>query len=304
VPGSEWALVFFTLLAQAGVGTLIAGEISKIILNKKSSSKEILPLIFKTRLTAFILSSAALSLSFLHLGNPLKAFNALNNLRSSWLSREILAAVVFLFLLIVSILLSWKRKPSDTAAKIVVGAAILAGLFLILAMSLLYMLPGVLTWDYITTPLSFFTSTFLLGFMAAGGLSITEIKSFSTSSEKEPNSSGYFSELRTALNTTFILASIQILFAIITSLRIHNYKDIYSPFDPSLLLEHRFLFSLRTILLLAGMVLIFLTQIKLNSRKDPLNVLLWFYYSALTFILISEILGRHLFYAIFYRSGI
>lgn len=304
MPGSEWSLVVFTLLAQAGVGTLVTGEILGWVVCKKAGADIKSHLIFRTRLTAFIFTAAGLALSFLHLGNPLKAFNALNNLRSSWLSREILAAVVFLFLLIVSILLTWKRKSSGKATKTVVIAAVFAGLYLILAMSLLYMLPGVLSWDHIITPASFFTTTFLLGFMTAGVFSITEIKSFSTLSEKQLNSSGFFTALKTALNTTFILASIQIFFAIINSLRIHNYKDIYSSFGSSLLLEHRFLFSLRTILLLAGMVLIFLTQIKSNSRNNPSKVLLWFYYSALAFILISEILSRHLFYVLFYRSGL
>lgn len=304
MPGSEWSLVFFTLLAQAGVGTLVAGEILGWAVYKKAGVEIGKPHLFKTRLLALILSSAGLALSFFHLGNPLKAFNALNNLRSSWLSREILAAVVFLIFLSASVLLTRMKKPSSKTAIIVSSAAVLAGLFLILAMSILYMLPGVLSWDHIITPLSFFTSTLLLGFMAAGGLNITEIKSFSTSSEKQTNSFSYFLVLRTALNTTFILASIQILFAVINSLRIHNYCDLYSPFGSSLLLEHRFLFSLRTILLLAGMVLIFLTQIKLNSKKAPPKVLLWFFYSALAFILISEILGRHLFYVLFYRSGL
>ena len=304
MPGSEWPLVVFTLLAQAGVGTLAAGEtLGWFVCNKAGAARE-KPHLFKSRLLALILSTTGLAMSFLHLGSPLKAINALNNLKSSWLSREILAAVIFLFFLSLSVFLTRKKKPSGKTAIIVSTAAVFAGLFLILAMSILYMLPGVLFWDHVITPLSFFTTTFLLGFMAAGGLNITEIKSFSMYGEKDSNSYDYFLALRTALNTTFILASFQILFAVINSLRIHNYKDIYSPFGSSLLLEHRSLFSLRIILLLAGMVLVVLTQIKLKTKKKSLNNPGWLIYSAFVFMLISEKLGRHLFNVLFYRTGL
>ena len=304
MPGSEWSLVFFTLLAQAGVGALCASEFTRIIINKKKHSKSTYPFVFKTRLLALISTAAALLISFFHLGSPLKAVNALNNLSSSWLSREILAAVLFLFLLMVWIFLIQKRNPSDKAAKIVVGAAILTGLFLILAMSFLYMLPGVLSWDFFTTPLSFFTSAFLLGFMAAGVLSLVDEKSISPSIHKEINPSSNFHVIKTVLNITFALASIQIFVSIILSLRLQNWSSLYSPFESNLFYEHGLFFFFRIAFMLAGMVLILLVLTKMRPKKNPHKIPGWLIYPAFSLILISEIMSRHLFYAIYFRNGL
>jgi Fe-S-cluster-containing dehydrogenase component len=77
----EWSLVLFThalalLVAWAGAGALGRAPFA----------------------TGFFLAAGALvlSLSALHLGRPLRAWRALLNLRTSWLSREILAILAFL----------------------------------------------------------------------------------------------------------------------------------------------------------------------------------------------------------------
>ncbi|WP_367872710.1 DmsC/YnfH family molybdoenzyme membrane anchor subunit [Luteolibacter sp. Populi] len=75
---AHWPLVFMLVLTQAGVG-LLAGAQGQ------------LPLIFLANVIFF----AGMGASVLHLGQPLKAWRFFLGLRTSWLSREILAFSLF-----------------------------------------------------------------------------------------------------------------------------------------------------------------------------------------------------------------
>lgn len=79
------SLVAFTLLAQAGVGLVLAAQLTR--------SPAALPFQVSLPLTAL-----GLALAFAHLGRPLQAPRALANLRTSWLSRECLGLSLFLAL--------------------------------------------------------------------------------------------------------------------------------------------------------------------------------------------------------------
>lgn len=81
-PGDEWTLIVFTLVLPLLVAWLAAG-----LLRPER----------RPPLIAFLLvGGAAMALSALHLGRPLRASRAVSNLRSSWLSREILLSGLFL----------------------------------------------------------------------------------------------------------------------------------------------------------------------------------------------------------------
>lgn len=81
-PRGEWALVLFTLLLPALVALFAAG------LARPERAPGPLALLLG--------GVVAFAASAIHLGRPLRAWRALAHLRSSWLSREIAAAALFL----------------------------------------------------------------------------------------------------------------------------------------------------------------------------------------------------------------
>ncbi len=88
---SHWPLVVMLVLTQLSVGTILA----ELML------KELAPFSVATALSAthwwvaLAMGMLAMGVSILHLGRPLYAFRAVLGLRTSWLSREILAFGVF-----------------------------------------------------------------------------------------------------------------------------------------------------------------------------------------------------------------
>ncbi len=76
VQHAHWPLVLMLMLTQAGVGLLLAGNFGAV-------------------LTGSALFYLGMGASVLHLGQPLKAWRFFIGLRTSWLSREILAFSLF-----------------------------------------------------------------------------------------------------------------------------------------------------------------------------------------------------------------
>ncbi|HKK63610.1 MAG TPA: DmsC/YnfH family molybdoenzyme membrane anchor subunit [Bacteroidales bacterium] len=159
----EGALIAFTLLIHLAVGA------SLLYALKAFTSRDMvlsLPSGFNIRtpeLILFIIVLLALAASFFHLGKPVHATNALNNLSSSWISREILGVSLFagsMLLLFIGRLLYKDNR------KLLMGLfflLILSGVFLIGAMTRLYMIPTVVTWRAGLTPASFGLQTLTLG---------------------------------------------------------------------------------------------------------------------------------------------
>jgi Fe-S-cluster-containing dehydrogenase component/DMSO reductase anchor subunit len=81
---SEWALLVFTIVMPALVAWLGAG----IVRDPRKP-----PLLF-----FFGLGALVMALSTMHLGKPLRAWRAILNVRTSWLSREIVFTNLFLIL--------------------------------------------------------------------------------------------------------------------------------------------------------------------------------------------------------------
>ena len=78
---TEWSLLAFTLLLPLLAGAQLASTLT---------GRAVLP-----AFAVLALGGLAGGLSLLHLGRPLRAWRALSNLGSSWLSREILAFSIF-----------------------------------------------------------------------------------------------------------------------------------------------------------------------------------------------------------------
>jgi anaerobic dimethyl sulfoxide reductase subunit C (anchor subunit) len=160
----ERSLVAFTLLAQMAVGAFWAlgavhlwaawgaGMVDRVLLG----------------IPALML--LAILASFLHLGAPRNAWRALANLRSSWLSREILFALLFTAASGLLAGLEWFQWGTVAMWDALAGVAALLGLALIVSMANAYRLRTVPAWNTWATPASFFITACLLGGLAGGAM--------------------------------------------------------------------------------------------------------------------------------------
>jgi len=163
------SLIAFTLLAQAGSGIylfLMGGAF-------------LFPEFFNTSIyfgqgLGLLTGIIALIFSFTHLGYPMHALFALKNLKSSWLSREILFLSLWLFFMALDAVLTHFQIPTGFLWTIRF-AAMLCSLLMILSMAKLYMLPTLPGWNKSYTPVSFFLSMLLIGNFSVLLLIISQI---------------------------------------------------------------------------------------------------------------------------------
>ena len=160
----EAPLVAFTLLAQMAVGAFweISGLFGLITrgLGELGAFQDSTLILYSIG----VLISLSLLLSFWHLGNPHNAWRVLAHLRKSWLSREILFTSLFAGLWLLSIFLDTWHWTWTMRLLFNLGTS-LCGFAAIWSMSKVYRLQTVPVWNTRRTPLAFFTSTFLLGFL-------------------------------------------------------------------------------------------------------------------------------------------
>lgn len=153
----ELPLLIFTLLVQGSVGMTLFISLSAT--EKRTS----LP----AMLIAFAMGALGLVASTLHLGYPLNAFHALRHVESSWLSREIIFASLFLAILgLATLLVLLKKQPS----RILLVLATLVGLIDIYCMGAIYFHSSVVTWQHFNTWVMFFGTVGILGSILSNGL--------------------------------------------------------------------------------------------------------------------------------------
>jgi len=280
---SEWSLVLFTLFSQTAAGIMIA-VLPFLFLNKNIRTG----LIAKALYFATGLMAAALVLSFFHLNNPANALYALSNLKTSWLSREIFMVSLFLFVLVMLNFIFHFRKPTSKFYRAFVLAAAAIGAGMIYAMSKLYIIPTVPPWNSASTLIEFYSSALLLG-------SAFVLTLFFHYEIKTGNSMRSDSRVKALLGLTVVV--IIIIIANIFFIKPDTIAE-NAAFKPKAFDEYLILF--RWFSLFFGAVLFsFMVYPKNRLKKMPFVIYLPF-----VFFLISEIIARAAFYAVFYRTGL
>ena len=148
----ELPLLIFTLFLQGSVGVTLWLAFGGAYASQRSV---LLPAV-----GAFVLASLGLLASALHMGYPLNALNALRHVSSSWLSREIIFASLYLAALGLAVLLMFVRKPGWKPLLVVAG---LVGLVDVFCMAQIYMHASVVTWQHINTLVLFIGSVGIIG---------------------------------------------------------------------------------------------------------------------------------------------
>ena len=154
----ELPLLIFTLFLQGSVGVTLWLVFGGAHASQRSA---LLP-----AAGAFVLASLGLLASALHMGYPLNALNALRHVSSSWLSREIIFASLYLAALGLATLLMFAKKPGR---KLLLAAAGLVGLVDVFCMAQIYMHASVVTWQHINTLVPFIGSVGIIGSACGGG---------------------------------------------------------------------------------------------------------------------------------------
>ncbi|MCP4210920.1 MAG: dimethyl sulfoxide reductase anchor subunit [Halieaceae bacterium] len=284
------SLVTFTLLAQMAVGFFwVAGALSLWAASKDGA-------IAADVLTGSALLIAPLSMflgllaSFLHLGSPLNAWRALFNLRSSWLSREVLFAALFAGVSGMTAALDWFDLGSAAIHVASVWVAALLGFALIFSMSKAYQLRTVPAWDTPLTLLSFFTTALLLG-----GLAVGMMLAF------DPNAPAELlrSALRWIAVGAVVLWGVQLTLVQLWIVRLTGEQGAAARAAARLTQEHASIFRLRLALAIASLAAaIVLLPWGAGAMAKVATV------AAFVLALVSAVLGRVLFYEARVRYGV
>jgi anaerobic dimethyl sulfoxide reductase subunit C (anchor subunit) len=159
----EWPLVIFTLLVQGSVGITLFITFTLAYANESLDTKEKCRYALPLMLTAFIAGALGLMASTAHLGYPLNAFHALRHVDSSWLSREIIFASLYLGILGLATLIALFTKRVWTILLLI---ASLLGIIDIFCMSAVYVHSSVETWMHFNTYWMFYGAALGLGAIA------------------------------------------------------------------------------------------------------------------------------------------
>jgi anaerobic dimethyl sulfoxide reductase subunit C (anchor subunit) len=284
----EWPLVAFTVFGQMAVGVFLAFHLPFIVRGRLPGSGWRLTWIVTLAIVVLLTAAAAFA-SFFHLRHPLRARRALSNLRTSWLSREILFELLFGGLVVLEGWLAYVKPASKTSLWPAIGAAALAGMLFVISMARLYMLPSLPAWRGAYTPLSFFLTTLVLG---AVGTEIV-VRAFAGPGAFELNLTG----------TALLLIASEILLAVVLA-PCHGLRGVRTgpslrPADDA---PRRF-HGARIVLLALGSVSLALDLATggndiMNDKGIGLVLFL-----AFMFTVAAEISGRFHFYGLIARPG-
>jgi len=302
----EWALILFTLLAQMSVGSFWVLGAVHYYANRKAGEEEADRMADRALLAVGPLLILALLASLLHLGDPLNAFRAVANISSSWLSREILAGVLFAIVGGLFAIFQWRKIGSPGLRSVLAVLAAIIGFFLILSMSMVYMLPTQPSWDTIATPIGFFSTTLLLGSFAMG-VAFTANYLYTLrkkKGEQEIQLQLLRGSLRGIAVTSLVLLAIQLLVAPIYVATLST-GELAAQESASLLTgDYSTVFILRMVLSVVGAGLFALLLFQGASGETKVGTLANLAYVAFAIVLVAEVMGRYLFYAIQVPIGI
>jgi len=295
-----WALITFTILSQMSVGSfLVLGAVHFFAARKKSTEQA--DLLTDRALIGIIV---ALGLGFIasifHLGNPVGATRAINHFATSWLSREITFGTSFALVAFIFIVLQWRKVSTPTVRNAIAILAGLIGLCFIFSMSNVYMIETQLSWDTPLTPISFFTTAFLLGSLA---VVFALVLNYRFLKKKEPDCEEAQCELMLeAVKWISVVAIVLLGVELVAGAIQAAYLSSLPQLD--FLAGYGVLFAIRLSLVFIGAGVFGLFLYRNTSSSEAMMTLTTFALAAFGFVLIAEVMNRFLFYATQVQIGI
>ena len=277
----EWSLIFFTVLAQTAVGGYLLIGARALVLGhdeeKLNSYKVPMFILWALMGLGFMFSTT-------HLGSPLRAFNAFNQLGSAWLSNEVFFGAAFFAVGGLQWLLSVVKKGGVAIQKALMVGAMVLGVIFMYAMINVYMINTVPTWDNIYTPLSFIMT------MVVGGLLLSQFVIVFANDSR-------FTVDRNITMLAVIAVAISLL---VTVGKLNLIGDIQtSAAKASELVDGLGSYVILQVALLMASLLVWILPMLNKAKVNPVNLGL-----ALVLFLASELIGRGLFYGLHMTSGL
>lgn len=306
---NEWALIIFTTIMQMAVGSFVILGGVNFFAARRYSEKDADLLSDRALLAIGPLVVLSLLVTFLHLGNPTNAPRAITNFGSSWLSREIVLSLVFAGGGAVFAFMQWKKISTAVVRNAVALVVAAIGLVLVYSMAQIYsILVTVPAWNTPATPVAFFLTTFLLGTLAVGAAYVATYW-YLRRKESLPDKKVQTDILATTLRWMALLsiALLGIQFVVIPLYLADLATDTSPAANESisiLLEDHGILFAIRLILLFLGAG-IFALFVYINATSEAkARIAGNLAFAAFALVLISEVIGRFLFYVSMTRIGL
>ncbi len=287
MPNRDWSLVFFTTLSQLSIGVVVCFFLLTYFDNGAGLFVEVGLSLKNPILLSLIFIGVATISSFLHLGKPLNAPKALNNLSGSWLSREILILGVYSLCLLIVVGAGW--EIGDVASlSLYLAPSSVVGIVLLWMMIRIYTVPTIPVWNTWFTPLSFVLTTLCLGLLTF--LCLHEVGM--------ANIENQVNELKVLL--------IMVLFLEIVSGLVHHIRleKLDTGIDDIVFNRGSFywVFLLRMGLLITAFLVLLVIVFKPEIYPGMVNFT-WIY-PLMVFVIAQELLGRLLFYSSYFRIGV
>lgn len=298
----EWALLIFSILGQLAAGMLLVLLIVKTYAVRKVGVEKATQLTDVPLYMVVPVMILALLASLFHLGKLSHIVNAVPNFASSWLSREVVFAVVFIIVVGIYTLLQWRKVGSEGLRTAFGWISALIGLVLVYCTGIVYMLPTQPAWNTLATPVTFFVAALLLGVL---GAATALMANYARVQKKETAQQDVLrSTLQWIAFAAIILLGINFLVLPVYmaylstqgTAALNTLNLLVGPYGATLVI--------RLLLVFAGAGVVAAYLYRNASIPGKEKTLATLAYSAFVLVLVSEVLGRFLFYATHYRIGI
>lgn len=298
----EMALVGFTILAQMSVGSFVVLGVAHFFAARRVGREAAERLSDPALLAIGPVLALAFAASVFHLGNPLNAVRTLNNLGTSWLSREIFFGGAFAVLGALFAAMQWFKWGSAGLRQTLAAVTALVGLALVYVMARVYMLPTVPAWNSWATPVRFFATTFLLGSLAVGAAFVVETAW--RKSKDEATLSLVRASLRWIALAAIVLLGVQFVVLPTYVAQLAAQGGAAAASAALLVQGGGWLFIARLLLVFLGAGLLGFFLYKYSAGPGQERLMAAAAVSAFALVFISEVLGRMLFYAGYMRIGL
>lgn len=308
---TDFSMITFTVLAQMSVGAFVVLGVVHLTARARGRSAEEVD-----RLTDPVLYAIGVTLvlgllaSLLHLGNPANVFNVILNVGTSWLSNEIAFGIGFAALGFAFAASQWFKVGSANLRQALAGLTALVGLGLVFSMSMIYYtLAAVPAWNTWTTPVQFFTTTFLLGSLAVGTALMSTVmwrRRQALAHGEEVSSDPQEMQLLTTSLKGIAIASVALLgiHFVVTPLHLAGLStgDATAAQSVAAYSSGWLAVWLSLVFIGAGLLAVFVYRFATLAREDPTR-LAAVATIAFAFVLAGEFVGRSLFYESFTLVG-
>lgn len=302
----EWALPVYTILLQLATGSLLLLWIIRALNITKLGGAATDKMVKIPVLIIFLTIIVAIIGAHFHLSKPFRSFLAVSNLRTSWLSREIIFTLSFFLTVGGLVLLQW-FVPNRAKLKSALGwIAISLGLILIYCMSNIYLLPTQAAWNSPVTIISFYLTMILLGSIALPTILLIDLAFVNLMQKEGPVDR--IEIVRPSLMWSTAVAVIAWIIVVVLNIYQVNLLrsgDLWAQTSYDLLINLYWpLLALRLGLPLIGIVWLIISVIRMLRNERAITDLMFPSYVSCIAVMVGEILGRFLFYAIHVRIGV